>query len=329
MELGSLRVIHQCRKGGGRGTALAAPVTPVTLSHARILAVETCQRSLWITLESEAELASAFGVPEFEGFEIHRGEAAYEFLLRVSTGLESELSGETQIFGQIKESWKKYQGSVPASPLAAVMQKLFEDTKDIRSQCLQGIGGAGYGSLVRKLLKEQMTRLGVSPTGTVLLAGAGDMAHAVAPWLHEFNLVLTNRSPERLRGLYENVVARPGVDRSRIRVVTPDQEPQAYRDAAVWVFCIPFDAGGDSARVSGAPELVVHLGGFRHAAGPWTRHRGFHCLDDLFGLQESRTQSRSAQLARAAKACADRAKLRMLNPSLSIAHGWEDLAAFG
>ena len=314
MDLGSLRVIHLCRKkvaGGG------ASFVPAISAASQVLAVETCQRVFWIALGESA-------VPELEGVEVHQGEAAYVFLLRVSTGLESELSGETQICGQIKEAWKKHQDRAPGSPLSGVMQRLFEDTKDIRSQCLQGIGGAGYGSLVRKLLKEKMEKSG----GTVLLAGAGEMARAVAPWLHEFNLVLTNRTPERLRGLYEEVVSRPGVDRSRIRVLAPDQEPQAYRDAAAWVFCIPFDSRLDPARVHSAPELVVHLGGFRHDAGAWTRHPGFHCLDELFGLQESRTQSRATQLARAAKACADRARLRMLSPSISIAHGWEDLAAF-
>jgi hypothetical protein len=104
------------------------------------------------------------------------------------------------------------------------------------------------------------------------------------------------------------------------------------------VVCIPFDqqTGEDLRRVNlwnrtekSANSLVIHLAGPREQAGAWLSLLKFHCLDDLFAFQESHGKIRKVQILRARKACADRAKLRAFGSSLSIAHGWEYLAAFG
>ena len=49
---------------------------------------------------------------------------------------------------------------------------------------------------------------------------------------------------------------------------------------------------------------------------------------DITELCDALGVSRSEQVTQARRACAERAKLRALGSSLSIAHGWEDLAAF-
>ena len=66
----------------------------------------------------------------------------------------------------------------------------------------------------------------------------------------------------------------------------------------------------------------------RRAAGAWTELAGFLCLDDLFELHESLDGIRVHRLARARRACDERADHRDLGAALSLAHGWEDLSAF-
>jgi hypothetical protein len=51
-------------------------------------------------------------------------------------------------------------------------------------------------------------------------------------------------------------------------------------------------------------------------------------LDDLFALEKSQGAVRSTQIIQAARACEEKAKLRSLGSSITIPHGWEDLALF-
>ncbi len=56
------------------------------------------------------------------------------------------------------------------------MQRLLQDTKEIRSEYVVGLGSATYGSLVRRLL-------GGPGSGPTLLLGAGQLAETVLPYL--------------------------------------------------------------------------------------------------------------------------------------------------
>ena len=108
------------------------------------------------------------------------------------------------------------------------------------------------------------------------------------------------------------------------------------KSADAIVPCIPFDAEADAARcewlraahVGKSPAWVVHLGGGRGEAGCWNDLPGFLCLDDAFELHESLDGIRERRLARAHRACDERAEHRDLGAALSLAHGWEDLSAF-
>ena len=76
---------------------------------------------------------------------------AYAFLLRFACGIESKLSAETEIFGQIKHAWSDFsgRGSPLSRQLSPLIQLLFQDAKAIRAQhlaasaaCLLRLAGA-------------------------------------------------------------------------------------------------------------------------------------------------------------------------------------------
>jgi hypothetical protein len=48
----------------------------------------------------------------------------------------------------------------------------------------------------------------------------------------------------------------------------------------------------------------------------------------LFEMLRVQTEQRSQQVARARRACGEKAVLRSLGNSATVPHGWEDLAAF-
>jgi glutamyl-tRNA reductase len=166
----------------------------------QVFSLNTCQRSLWVYWSNAENYddSHAGTLPHFPGIDHFSGEQAYEFLLAVACGLESRILGETNIFGQLKEAWERFSSERDphADPaLTHLFHKLFEDTKDIRSQYLRHAGGDSYGSLVRRFMKEHS-----AAAGPILLLGAGDIARTVAPGLLENELWILNRDRSRTAG---------------------------------------------------------------------------------------------------------------------------------
>ncbi|MBI2605541.1 MAG: hypothetical protein HYW49_05605 [Deltaproteobacteria bacterium] len=353
-----LRVINFRKQGLPRPLALPCPGA---LSGA--LRIDTCLRKLWVYTSDLFPHFDHGRHGEDQGVEVHAGIEAYAFLLRVAAGLESEIAGETDIFGQVKEAWRQRAGIAPAqeAALSPLMQGLFEDTKEVRSRYLDRLGGSSYGSLVRRFLRERSQATGRAEP--VLLVGAGKLAVSIAPWLLEHELWITNRNVDKARALAEEL--RREHREARIRVLeSRDEEAQAWKNAAHAVVCIPVAAAGDEKRIewfraenaavtgaagrsAGAPiktahrhcfsvpalaapgaRSVIHLGGFRAECAKWQALEGFFCLEDIFEMQKRQDNVRQLQISRARNACEERAKLRALGGSLHVAHGWEDLAYF-
>jgi hypothetical protein len=268
------------------------------------------------------------------GYALHTGADAYRFLLQLACGLESEIAGETEILGQVKQAWRDCEssGGEVARMLRPWMQRLLQDTKEIRSEYVVGLGSATYGSLVRRLL-------GGSSHGPTLLLGAGQLAETVLPFLDTGEVLVWNRS--RARG--EEMLSRQRAAQTQGRVHLLDStvaaEELAWHRAHDVVICIPADTVRDPARVQwwqhhGAPEgRVLHLGIDNTAGTAWSRIANVATLRDLFGLRDSQATQREAMLLRARKACADKAQLARLDDADgsragSSNHGWEDLAVF-
>ncbi|MGE0615123.1 MAG: hypothetical protein AB7P04_05755 [Bacteriovoracia bacterium] len=303
---------------------------PLNLGTHGLFFVDTCQRYFWLGNDPLLARRLAEG---FEGFDLFEGEAAYDFLLRIACGLESAVIGETDIFGQIKEAWAKFekihtrpvpcQSHVVLTDLRPRMQRLFEDTKEIRSTHLQGLGGGSYGTLVRKALP-------APSEGKLFILGAGKIAYSVVPYLLEHELVIWNRSLDKAFALAEKVKSL----QPQARVSVVEDEKDGWEQSGHALLCIPHDAQADQARAEGLGEFmgtVLHLGCAAAEKAVWSPVTRFLSIDDLFALQNSLHSAKSQRVQKALAACAERAKLRFLaaGDSANLPHGWEDLAAFG
>jgi hypothetical protein len=262
--------------------------------------------------------------------EYYEGPHAYAFLLRLACGLESKLTGETEVFGQLKQAWAQFseRGSDQAQQLAGYMQSLFRDVKDVRSRFLSNIGSASYGSLVRRLLDTPGER------GPVLLIGAGQLAAAVAPWLRGSELWIWNRNRERAETLAAALRARDATRQIRVLESTHDAELAAWRTARDVVVCVPADNSRDAARAAAwaTPRdnrgQLVHLGVDGTAdLRAWQAAGPFLHLSAVYELLRAQNELRQAQVRRAERACRERSLLRSLGRSDSEPHGWEDLVA--
>jgi hypothetical protein len=326
MRLGTLRLIHFAKS---EGALKPAPHLTADLNGAFYL--DSCQRMIWVDF-GQSEISA----PRSEGFETFFGEEAYGFLVRVACGLESQVIGETDIFGQLKEAWKKFGTSELRMLLTPWIQRLFEDTKELRTHYLQNLGGSSYGSLVRKLLRERSPRSGAS-----ILIGAGQLAESIAPYLlqdilnPEINqeLLISNRDPAHAFELVAKIlVQNPS---AWVRVLeSPEAELQAMKTAARVILAIPVEvppSGLDARRIDYLKDHseihVLHLGTRSGESKQWEALGSFDCLDSIFEIEKSQSRIRSLQITKARAACLERAKLRELGGAF-LAHGWEDLAVF-
>src|SRR5690606_24942282 len=301
------------------------------LPHALVLG--TCLREVRLGMLPAREQPSR-DVADAAGFERHVGAEAYRFLLQLACGLESEIAGETEILGQIKQAWRDHEagGSREALALRPWMQRLLQDTKEVRSEYVVGLGSATYGSLVRRLL-------GAEVPGPTLLLGAGQLAETILPFLDTGQVMVWNRSRERAEAMLAGQRAGSTEDRVRLLDSTPAAELAAWRQARDVILCIPADTQRDVQRVQVWQQhrppngRVLHLGIDGAAGTAWDGLPGLFTLRDLFGLRDSQASQREAMLERARRACRNKAQLARLDDADgsragNANHGWEDLTVF-
>jgi hypothetical protein len=135
MSLENLCVIHRHK---GPGSLLPSQNGPKADSLSGAFYLDTCQRVLWVCTQDDFEEVQE--TIDWSAYEIFSGVKAYSFLLRVATGLESQVVGETDVFGQLKEAWRKAAPQLNEDTDFWI-QKIFEDTKEVRSRHLQHLGG--------------------------------------------------------------------------------------------------------------------------------------------------------------------------------------------
>jgi glutamyl-tRNA reductase len=140
---------------------------------------------------------------ELDGhFYHHQGEDAVRHLIRVASGLDSMVLGETQILGQLKDAW---QLAHDAGSLGKVLDRLFQHTfnaaKAIRTN--SGISdhtvSVAYTAVV---LARQI--FGNLNSQTVVLVGAGEMVQLCGRYLRDHGiakLLIVNRSLKKAEEL--------------------------------------------------------------------------------------------------------------------------------
>jgi glutamyl-tRNA reductase len=128
--------------------------------------LRTCQRTLVLTFERHP-----FQHQILPAHFLLSGQDAYLFLLETICGLKSKLIGENEIVGQFKEAYKIYaQSTLKDTRLLRILEKLFKDAKDIRTQYLIGISQKTYASLTRKHLIQKARATDIVILGSGVLA---------------------------------------------------------------------------------------------------------------------------------------------------------------
>ena len=129
---------------------------------------------------------------------VHEREQAVRHLFRVAGGLESLVLGESQIVGQLKESWQMaHEAGGLGKVLDRLFQRAFATGKLIRSKTRIGEHPVSVAYTTVMLAKQIFGDLA---SKTVILVGAGEMVELCGRHLHDkglSSLIIANRSVDR------------------------------------------------------------------------------------------------------------------------------------
>ena len=133
---------------------------------------------------------------------VREREEAVQHLFRVAGGLESLVLGESQIVGQLKDSWQMaHEAGGVGKVLDRLFQHAFATGKKIRSKTRIGDHPVSVAYTTVMLAKHIFGDL---ESKTVVLVGAGEMVELCGRHLNDkgvSNLIIANRSLDRAREL--------------------------------------------------------------------------------------------------------------------------------
>ena len=145
------------------------------------------------------------------------GDALYSFynshsiehLFRVSCGIESMVLGETEILGQLKQSYKLALQKKATGPLLnRIFQKAFNVAKLVRTKTQIQRGSISISSVAVELAESIFDSL---KSQQVLVIGAGDTSEKAARALKSrgaSSILVSNRSHEKAKSLAEELQGR-------------------------------------------------------------------------------------------------------------------------
>jgi len=132
----------------------------------------------------------------------HQGDAAMQHLFRVACGLDSQILGEPQILGQIKDAYELARPSRAAGQrLHRLFQFSFAVAKQVRTETHIGDNPVSIAYAAVRLARQVFASFDKL---TVLLIGAGETIELVARHLHEHGtrrMIIANRTVSRAHEL--------------------------------------------------------------------------------------------------------------------------------
>lgn len=261
----------------------------------------------------EAAFCATTGIPaqDFAAFRAHAtGAAAIRHLVAVASGLESQLLGENEIFGQVKDAYAAAQAEGHAGPvLNRVFQKAFQAAKHIRTNTALNEGQVSVANVAVDLAA---TIFGDLSGVRVLLLGAGDIGEKTAKAFRSRGaaaLTVSNRTPERAFALAQSLDASalPFENFSRHLgdfhiVVGSTAAPDAVVRAA--------DVASAQTKRRAEPWLFLDLALPRdiEPAVAELQNVYLYNLDDLAKIAAKNLAAREAEVARARALAAEKAE---------------------
>ena len=267
----------------------------------------TCHRAeLYAVVPEGADPRSWFAVALGmlpPGILVETGEAAVLHLLRVAAGLDSAITGERQILGQIRRAYDQARPASPRGELALLFEQALHLGRSLRRSTGLGRAVTSLGSLA---VSAALARVADPAAAHVVVLGAGEMGKLAARALSRrvATLTIVNRDLARAGALADSagggalpLEALPGAlaaadaliaaADTRGAVLTRELlAPHAARGLVVVDIAVPRSVAPDARELLGERYLTVDdLVAAEDALDPTERARcEEHCVDAASAL---------------------------------------------
>ncbi|MDR0622428.1 MAG: glutamyl-tRNA reductase [Deltaproteobacteria bacterium] len=303
--------LAKCGLGEGRG--LLKLCTLGIISEG--LVISTCNRVEIVavgpgTMDPVPELlglmaqASGYGEDELKPYaHAYRDLEAVGYLFRVAAGLDSQVLGEPQILGQVKEAFRTATRYRTVGPVVSkLFHKSFQTAKRIRSETELATGTVSMASVATL---SAAAFLGGLVGKTAVIVGSGEMASLAATHLKAKgvgSLTVYGRSLERAQALARKVDGRAG---SLEDLLADPVGKLAGADLMVTAVGAlePVITAEKLKRIGPASLLIIDLGVPRNVEASVGDIPGI-TLKDVDGLGEVVRENQASRLKEAEKALA-------------------------
>lgn len=301
-----------------RAEALHARLATVGLPELALL--NTCNRvefyGVAVGPADLAALESAFCAvtgllaEDFATIRAHStGPATIRHLVSVAAGLESQLLGENEIFGQVKDAYAAAQSRGRVGPvLNRVFQKAFQAAKHVRTHTAISEGQVSVANVAVELA---LTIFGDLATARVLLIGAGNIGEKTAKAFRSRGvtaLTVSSRTPTRAFALAQSLDAKALPFENFPRHLG-EYDVVVSTTAAPGAIVLVADVAAGHAKRRAQPQLFLDLALPRDIETTVAALENVYLynLDDLAKIAEQNLAARQAEVARARVLVADKA----------------------
>ena len=178
-------------------TGSSEPASPVTFDH-----TVTALSRRWMPNKSDAKALLSVAKRQ-SGLDVARR------ILRVAAGLDSQVVGDGQILGQLRDSYKRaHKAHVAGSVLHRLFETSLRTGKRVMTETSLGAGRRSIGAEAAALAHRRFSDLEKS---RIVVVGCGKTGMTVARQLRKLgarDIVCINRSPERAVALAAEVAGR-------------------------------------------------------------------------------------------------------------------------
>ncbi|MFW5944469.1 MAG: glutamyl-tRNA reductase [Bacteroidota bacterium] len=174
-----------------------------------IIPVSTCNRTEIYAFAENSELITylfrKYSQASFEEFisycYFQKGHTAIKHVFRVATGMDSQILGELEIAGQLKQAFKNsYDSDMVNTFTERLIQYVNQASKKIKTQTSLSRGAASISRAAVQYIRDHANNLGNS---RVILFGVGEIGRNTCDNLLKHiqpeQLTVVNRTPERAK----------------------------------------------------------------------------------------------------------------------------------
>lgn len=300
------------------------PQATLRPSNGEVFVLKTCQRTIvlgcgklpFYHLEDQNDIRDMFN-----------GDQAYIFLLETICGLKSEVLAEYEVVGQFKDAYNEYtQLPFKKNHILTLLEKLFQDSKKIRTDHLTEIGQLSYAGIARKLIYSR------SHQTDVLIVGSGNLSVDLIKLLKKKHRVfVTARNGERTAELAEthSIEVLPWLDYSTyknfdsiVNTIGTDNVLFDHSFFKEWIYGTSQSSSQTNARDT---KLFIDLGSPSVINTDYRERDGVLRLEDIFHQSAKMNIEKMEKIKRAKESILRLCENRKQIFSMSHPFGWEEL----